>query len=83
MMPYDNYRLYQTERPKSAAEIRHADDVTGRLAAAASGLFRSITRPGRVARSYRRELRSCAAQCTAEPLPLRTTSAPRSSRSPA
>ena len=67
MMPYDNYRLYQTERPKNAAEIRHADAMTGQLAAAASGLFRSITRPGRVARSYRRDSRSCAAQCTAQP----------------
>jgi hypothetical protein len=67
MMPYDSYRLYQAERPKSAAEIRHADQQAGQLAAAASGLFRSITLPGRVVRSYRRDSRSCAAQCTAEP----------------
>ena len=69
MMPYDGYRLYQTERPKSAAELRHADDMTGQLAAAASGLFRSTARPGRVARSYRRDSRSYAAQCTAQPAP--------------
>jgi hypothetical protein len=68
MMPYDNYRLYQAERPKSAAEIRHADRQAGEFAAAASGLLRSITLPGRVARAYRRSSRSyAAAQCTAEP----------------
>jgi len=74
MMPYDSYRLYQTERPKTAAEIRHADEQIGQFSAAASGLFRSITRPRsiitrhrRVVRSYRRDSRSCAAQCTAEP----------------
>ncbi len=26
MMPYDSYRLYQVERAKSPAEIRHADE---------------------------------------------------------
>jgi hypothetical protein len=67
MMPYDSYRLYQTERPKSAAEIRHADNQAGQFAAAASGLVRSIVRPIRVARVYRRDARSCVAQCTAEP----------------
>ena len=36
MMPYQVYQLYQTERPKSAAEIRRADEQLGR---AAEGLF--------------------------------------------
>jgi hypothetical protein len=68
MMSYDGYRLYQAERPKSAAEIRHADRQAAQFAAAVSGLFRSITLPGRVARAYRRSARSyAAAQCTAEP----------------
>ena len=35
MMPYDTYKLYQIERPKTAAEIRIADERAGRLAAAA------------------------------------------------
>ena len=26
MMPYDSYQLYQVERAKSPAEIRHADE---------------------------------------------------------
>jgi hypothetical protein len=67
MMPYDSYRLYQTERPKSAAEIRYADRQAGQFAAAATGLFRSIARTRRVVRSYQRDSRSCVAQCTAEP----------------
>ena len=48
MMPYSSYRLYQLERAKSPAEIRHADDQAGRLASAASSVFRSITGPFRV-----------------------------------
>jgi hypothetical protein len=69
MMPYDSYRLYQVERPKSAAEIRHADQQAAQFAAAVSGLFRRITLPGQAARAYRRSAQSCcaAAQCTAEP----------------
>jgi hypothetical protein len=68
MMPYDNYRLYQTERPKSAAEIRHADIQTGQFAAAVSGLFRGIPLPGRVARAYQHGSPGCtAAHHTAEP----------------
>ena len=49
MMPYDTYRLYQAGRAKSPAEARHADEQAGRLAAAASRLFRS-GRPARAAR---------------------------------
>jgi hypothetical protein len=68
MMPYDGYRLYQAERSKSAAEIRHDDQQAAQFAAAVSGLFRNITLPGRVARRHRRSPQSCAVtQCTAEP----------------
>jgi hypothetical protein len=47
VMPYDTYRLYQIERVKSPAEVRRADEQAARLAAAASALFRGITRPVR------------------------------------
>jgi hypothetical protein len=47
MMPYDTYRLYQADRATSPAEVRCADERAGRLAAAASRLFRSVTRPPR------------------------------------
>jgi len=47
MMPYDTYRLCQIERVKSPAEVRRADEQAARLAAAASALFRGITRPVR------------------------------------
>jgi hypothetical protein len=68
MMPFNGYRLYQTERPKSAAEIRHADIQTGQFAAAVSGLFRGIRLPGWVARAYQYGSRGCAAaHHTAEP----------------
>jgi hypothetical protein len=45
VMPYDTYRLYQIERVKSRVEVRRADEQAARLAAAASALFRGITRP--------------------------------------
>ena len=67
MMPYDGYRLYEAERPKSAAEIQLADQQAAQFAAAVSGLFRNISLPSRVARAYRRDPQGCAAQCTAEP----------------
>jgi len=50
MMPYDTYRLYEAGRVKSPAEVRHADERAGQLAAAASRLFRTVTRPVRAAR---------------------------------
>ena len=49
-MPYDTYRLYQVERAKSPAEVRHADEQAARVASAASSLFRGITRPWRAMR---------------------------------
>jgi hypothetical protein len=51
MMPYSSYRLYQIERAKSPAEIRHADEQAARLASAAWSVFRSFTRPFRVMRT--------------------------------
>ena len=50
IVPYDSYRLYQIERAKSSAEIRRADEQAGRLASAASSLFRGIARPVRAMR---------------------------------
>lgn len=50
MMPYDTYRLYEAGRAKSPAEAWNADERAGRLAAAASRLFRTVTQPARAAR---------------------------------
>lgn len=44
MMPYDTYRLYQTERAKSTTEILRADQQAAQLVAAASSLFRALAR---------------------------------------
>jgi hypothetical protein len=49
-MPYDTYRVHQIERAKSPAEVRRADEQAARLAAAASSLFRDITRALRAMR---------------------------------
>ncbi len=51
VIPYNSYRLYQIERPKSPAEIQRADEQAARLASAVSSLFRGITRPMRAMRS--------------------------------
>ena len=53
-MRYDSYLLYLAERPKSAAERMHADKQIGEFAAAASALLRGITRPGQMARGWKR-----------------------------
>ena len=50
MMPYDTYRLYQIERVKSPAEVRHADEQAARFAFVRFPLFRRIMRPGAAAR---------------------------------
>ena len=44
MMPYHAYQLHQTERAKSAAEIRRADLQLGQMAATVSRLRRRVTR---------------------------------------
>jgi hypothetical protein len=45
MMPYQSYQLYQAERPKTAAEIRRADEQLGRMAENVSWLWQHATRP--------------------------------------
>jgi len=45
MMPYQSYQLYQAERPKTAAEIRRADDQLGHMAENVSRLWLQATRP--------------------------------------
>jgi hypothetical protein len=47
MVPYDTYRIYQIERAKSPAEVRHAEQQAALLASALSSLFRGIARPVR------------------------------------
>jgi hypothetical protein len=44
-MPYQSYQDYQAGRPKTAAEIRRADEQLGRMAENASWLWRRVTRP--------------------------------------
>ena len=44
-MPYQVYQLYQIERPKSAAEIRFADEQLGRAAESVSRLWRRTAEP--------------------------------------
>jgi hypothetical protein len=45
MMPYQTYQVYQAERPKTAAEIRRADEQLGHMAENMSWLWRRATRP--------------------------------------
>ena len=45
MMPYQSYQIYQAERPKSAAEIRRADEQLGRMAEGVFRLWQHATRP--------------------------------------
>ncbi len=45
MMAYQSYQFYQAERPKTAAEIRRADEQLGHMAESASRLWHQITRP--------------------------------------
>jgi hypothetical protein len=45
MMPYQSYQLYQAERPKTAAEIRRADEQIGHVAENVSRLWQQATRP--------------------------------------
>jgi len=44
MMPYQAYRLYQIERPKTRAEVRRADEQLGRMAESVTALWESVTR---------------------------------------
>ena len=45
MMPYQSYQSYQAERPKTAAEIRRADEQLGHMAENVSWLWQRATRP--------------------------------------
>jgi hypothetical protein len=45
MMPYQSYQSYQAERPKTAAEIRRADEQLGHMAKNVSWLWRHAIRP--------------------------------------
>jgi len=45
MMPYQSYQSYQVERPKTAAEIRCADEQLGHMAENVSWLWQRATRP--------------------------------------
>ena len=61
MMPYQSYQDYQARRPKTAAEIRRADQQLGRMAENVSRLWQHATRPialfrGRDRRRARSEL---------------------------
>ena len=47
MMPYDTYRLYKTERPKNAGEIRQADEQAAQFVSAVSSLFSGFAWPVR------------------------------------
>jgi hypothetical protein len=67
MMPYDTYRLHEAGRAKSRAEARHADERAGRLAAAASRLFRAVTGPSRAAAGPIRPSPPAIASGPAEP----------------
>ncbi len=48
MMPYQSYQVYQVyqaERPKTAADIRRADEQLGHMAESVSWLWHQATRP--------------------------------------
>jgi hypothetical protein len=47
MMPYDNYRLYQIDRPKNLGEIRRADEQEAQFVFAVSSLFSAFAWPVR------------------------------------
>ena len=44
MMPYQSYQIYQAERPKSAAEIRRADEQLGHMAENVAWLWQRAIR---------------------------------------
>ena len=45
MMPYSTYQLYQIERPKSAAEVRRADEQLGEISRTLSTAWHRASRP--------------------------------------
>ena len=44
MMPYQTYQVFQAERPKTAAEIRRADDQLGHMAENVSRMWQHAIR---------------------------------------
>ena len=65
MMPYQSYQDYQARRPKTAAEIRRADEQLGRMAENASWLWQHATRPIALLRGQDRRP-ACSAPLGAE-----------------
>jgi hypothetical protein len=45
MMPYQSYQDYEARRPKTAAEIRRADEELGHMAENISWLWQHAIRP--------------------------------------
>ena len=60
MMPNQSYQDYQAARPKTAAEIRRADEQLGHMAENISWLWQRATRPIALLRGQDREP-SCSA----------------------
>jgi hypothetical protein len=54
MIPYQPYQVYQAERPKTAAEIRRADEQLGHMAENVSWLWQHAIRPFALLRGYGR-----------------------------
>ena len=54
MMQYQTYQVFQAERPKSAAEIRRADEQLGHMAENASWLWQRAIRPIALLRGHDR-----------------------------
>jgi len=65
MMPYQSYQDYQAGRPKTAAEIRRADEQLGRMAENVSWLWQLATRPIALLRGQDRRP-ACSAPLSAE-----------------
>ena len=55
MIPYQSYQVYQAERPKTAAEIRRADEQLGHMAQNVSWLWRHAIRPIALLRGHDRQ----------------------------
>lgn len=77
MMPNQVYQLYQIDRPKSAAEIRRADEQVGKAAKNLSSLWCRATQPIGMLRALPRGRRPArpARLSTASP-PFPTSHAP-------
>jgi hypothetical protein len=72
MTPYGAYQLYQAERPKSAAEVRRADEQLGEISRTLSAAWHHASRPAgallallgrRRRRDQARSAEPCGAGC--------------------